>query len=192
MEYWRRSYDCGRAYQRQVILWLAGRIVPDSLDVDASLMIEAFEPDLYGLRYMYNRYRQLALPEQLTPLLTALGREAAEEARLAMDESRMDEAAEYWLEAVTMYVEMEDYAAGLACAEEACRCNPNDFRARYKLGSLLADEGRLAEAEGHLSWCYQRRPDHVPLRNLLRDIKTVKFGGGRLTTVPGRMPTKYY
>ena len=192
MEYWRRSYECGRAYQRQVILWLAGRIMPESLDVDASLMIEAFEPDLYGLRYMYNRYRQLALSEELTPLLVALGRKAAEEAQLATDESRMDEAAEYWLEAMAMYVEMDDYAAGLDCAEKACRCNPHDFRVRYKLGCLLADEGRLAEAEEHLAWCYQRRPDHIPLRNRLLEMKTIKFGGGRLTTNPGRMQTRFH
>ncbi len=192
MEYWRRSYDCGRAYQRQVILWLAGRIMPESLDVDASLMIEAFEPDLYGLRYMYNRYRQLALPERLTPLLVALAQEAAEEARLATDESRMNEATDFWLEAMTMHVEMYDYNRGLDCAREACRCNPHDFRARYKLGCLLADGGQLAEAEEHLVWCNQRKPAHIPLRNRLLELKTAKYGGGRVTTNPGMMPTRYH
>jgi O-antigen ligase/tetratricopeptide (TPR) repeat protein len=191
LEYWRRSYDCGRAYQRQVILWLAGRIVPEALDEDAALMIEVFEPDLYGLHYMYNRYRQLALPERLTPLLKALGEKAEEEARLAMKESRVEEAAEYWLEAMAVHVDMHDDAGGLACAEEAFGCNPHDFRARYKLGCLLADQGRLAEAEEHLDWCYQRRPDQIPLKNRLMEIRTIKFGGGRLTAGPGARPAPY-
>jgi O-antigen ligase/tetratricopeptide (TPR) repeat protein len=192
LEYWRRSYDCGRAYQRQVIIWLAGRIVPDSLGEDASLMIDLFKPDLYGLRYMYSRYRQLALPDQLTPLLAALGEKAKEEAQLAEDESRMEEATEYWLEAMATHVEMEDYAGGLACAEEAVGCNPHDFRARYKLGCLLADQGRLAEAEEHLDWCKQRSPDHIPLKNRLMEIKTIKFGGGRLRNNPSRMAARYH
>ena len=191
LEYWRRSYGCGRANQRQVIVWLAGRVVPDSLGEDASLMIEVFKPDLYGLRYMYSRYRQLALPEQLTPLLAALGEKATEEARLASEESRMEEAAEYWLEAMTMHVEMDDYDGGIDCAKEALGCNPHDFRARYKLGCLLADRGRLAEAEEHLDWCFQRRPDHIPLKNRLMEIRTIKFGGGRLTNNPGGMPARY-
>ena len=191
LEYWRRSYDCGREYQRQVILWLAGRIIPDSPGEDASLMLEMFQPDLYGLRYMYNRYRQLALPDQLTSLLTAREQEAAQEARLAMDESRMEDAAEYWLEAMAMRLDMNDHAGGLAHAKEAQRCNPHDFRTRYKLGCLLADQGRLAEAEEHLDWCFQRSPDHIPLKNRLMEIRTIKFRGGRTATRPGKMPARY-
>ena len=191
LEYWRRSYDCGRAYQRQVIRWLAGRIVPNSLGEDASLLIEVFEPDLYGLRCMYNRYRRLALPGELTPLLTARSQKAREDALLAMKESRLEEASEYWLEAMSMRVEMDDYVGGLTCAQEAYRCNPHDFRARYKLGCLLAGQGRLAEAEEHLDWCFQRRPDHIPLKNTLLEIRKIKFGGGRRMANPGRMPDRY-
>jgi len=191
LEYWRRSYDCGRAYQRQVILWLAGRIIPDSLGQDALLLIDVFEPDLYGLRYMCKRYRQLATPEQLTPLLTARAQKAVEEARLAMQQSRMEDATDYWLEAMAMHVDMNDYAGGLDRAREAVHCNPHDYRARYKVGCLLADQGYLAEAEEHLDWCFQRRPGHAALKNRLMKIRTIKFGGGRMTNNPGRMPPRY-
>ena len=172
LDFWQRSYRCGPPYQQQLIEWMVGRTNPDALDQEIGFLIDTFEPDYDGLRMMYHRYCRIAEAERITPLLIAVAEKAVEEAGAARAESRTEDAAECWLEAMVMYMEMKDLRGSIYCAEQAVASNPNNFRARYKLGHLLADAGRLAEAEEHLDWCYQRKPNHIPLRNMLRELKT--------------------
>jgi O-antigen ligase/tetratricopeptide (TPR) repeat protein len=190
LDFWRRSFRSGPAYQRQLIEWMAGRTNPDALDQEIGFLIDTFEPDYDGLRTMYHRYRRVAEAERITPLLMAVAKKAVEEAGRARAESRMEDASECWLEAMVMSMEMKDFGGSLYCAEQAAACNPSSFRARYKLGHLLADCGRLAEAEKHLDWCYQRKPNHIPLRNLLREVKTRLYDrDGILATPPSWRPS---
>ncbi len=187
IDYWKRSFRAGPMYQRQMINWFAGRLPAETLDQEIQFFLDTFEPDLYGLKYMVHRYRQIAPPEKLAPLLTAYARRSIEAAGRAGAQSQSFEAAQHWLDAMAMYVEMGDTEQAARCAWTASQIDPNNFRAHYKLGFLLADAGHFAQAEEHLAWCNRRKPNLIPLKNKLLEVKKHILDPHGLTADPGRV-----
>ena len=58
IDYWQRSFRSGRTQQKQLIGLLADR-------VPVAFILETFAPDLYALRILHARYRELDQPEPL-------------------------------------------------------------------------------------------------------------------------------
>jgi tetratricopeptide (TPR) repeat protein len=166
LSFWQRSFRCGRVYQRQMIDWLAGRTHPDNLDDEIQFFLQAFDPDLYVLRYLCRRYGEIALPEQTVALRLAYGEALEAEAENVQGK----EAATRWLEAAAIYSEMGGNERSLLCAQNAFDCDPNSFYARRKLAGCLVENGRSAEAETHLRWCLKRKPDNKTLKNMLMAV----------------------
>jgi uncharacterized protein HemY len=49
----------------------------------------------------------------------------------------------------------------------ALALEPNDFRIRHALGTLLCGRQQFDEAEQHLRWCIERRPNDEQLKVFL-------------------------
>jgi tetratricopeptide (TPR) repeat protein len=138
---------------------------------------------------MSNRYRQIAPPEQRISLHAAHAEAARVAAETAARQARMAEAAEYWFEAMVLYDGVRQASQALACGRNSLRCDPNHFRARYKLGLVLTELGQLAEAEEHLEWCAQRKPGHLPIKNRLLEVKKRQLDRQGLLATPQALPS---
>lgn len=163
---WRRSYDCGRPYQSQLIKFLAGRTHPDHLDAEIQVILQTFEPDFHGLQLILNTYRPIAQPEQLTVLHYARAQAAAKEAAQAEPK----QAASLWLAAMQSYAAVGDMPRQLECGRAALRADSNQLAIRQALALCLADAHQYAEAEEHLRWCLRRKPNSRHLEAKLRDV----------------------
>jgi tetratricopeptide (TPR) repeat protein len=166
LQYWKRSFNSGRFYQRELMDRLIGRIGPENLDEEIRFFLEVFQPDLDAMRHMYRRYRRFAEPAQLARLRSAYALAAEAEAKTQSGEA----AADRWMEALSLYTEPDQSDRRLACARRAMAANPNSFSVRCHLAMALADSGRFAEAEEHLEWCLTQRPDNRVLQRKLREV----------------------
>jgi len=162
LAHWQESFRRGAVYQEQIINWLVGRVHPLDLQEEIRFFLDTFDPDLQALRLLELRYRKIAQPEQITPLSYTYARAAA----AAAGESKGQDAAGLWLEAMAQYGKLKVPADRLRCGRNALRSDPNSYRVREKLAHCLADLGEFAEAKEHLDWCLRRRPDHESLRKM--------------------------
>ncbi len=189
MDYWQRSFHSGRLHQKKLVEALAGR-------VPVAFLLQNFQPDLVAMRFLHAAYRRLGRPERLEQLrglyvqcCRAQGRNPTGDgaakawlqnelaqlrhtyALLAQTEAQGcngEEAAVTWLEARWLYRKLADSDQSLRCAENALRCDPNNYNARYALAECLCEHNQFAEAEGHLDWCLQRQPGNNKLLRLAR------------------------
>ncbi len=164
LDFWLKSYNAGPIYRRQLIDWTAGRI-------PLQFILSYFQPDLETLKYMQCRYLPIAEPAELTPLLEAIARAAATQAEAEKAGGRPEAAAECWLSAMSAYQDMLRPEDAVACGRHAVECDSHSFDARYRLGFLLSETGRYAEADEHLAWCSRAKPGNSKLKRRLTDVK---------------------
>jgi O-antigen ligase/tetratricopeptide (TPR) repeat protein len=182
LEHVHRAYRAGRPYQRRLICDLIGATPVQGLGAMIGFLIDEFHPSVDILRTMYHaaieferaeRFAMLAPADrlaawsdvraQLAPLREHLAQSAETEAATKSG----TEAARLWLDAARCYRESAD-ARAVACARRAVRCDPNEYDVRYEAALCLIDARELAEAEPHVQWCLERRPDD---RALVRRFK---------------------
>ncbi|MCR4412028.1 MAG: O-antigen ligase family protein [Thermoguttaceae bacterium] len=173
LEHLHRAYQAGRPYQQRLIRDLIAATPVQGLGAMIGFLIDEFHPNVDGLRAMYHaateferaeRFAMLAPADrpaalgevraQLAPLRAGLARWAETEAATRSG----TEAARLWLDAARCYRELAD-ARAADCARRAVRCDPNQYDARHEAALCLIDARELAEAEPHVQWCLQRRPD---------------------------------
>jgi len=167
MQYWQHSFRCGRKHQLKLIELLAGR-------VPVGFLLEGFQPDLVALRMLHKEYSRFHLPEDLTQLRRCYAGAALAKAR-TLDEE--EDAAQAWLEAGWLYHLLEQSDRALDCARNAFARNPNDYNVRHAMALRLADQQQFAEAETHVDWCLQRRPNDKRLQDLRRRIVVGRIDG---------------
>ena len=119
------------------------------------MVVREFQPDWTALRTLYFRAQQRGQPEQLVWLRRRCAEQAEADARLTRGEA----AAELWNEARKFYAANQEGDRAFECAKNAVASDPNDFAARYGFGLALLEQGQPEEAESHLRWCLQRRPN---------------------------------
>ena len=164
LDFWMKSFAAGAIYQRQLIDWMAGRVAVE-------FILAQFQPNLDMLKYMRTRYDASVDGGATPPLLQAIAQAAIDEARAHTEEGDDEIASLCWFDAMSAYVDMDRFVDAADCGLKAAECNPHDFDVRYRLGFLLADMGRFAEADEHLSWCRRTKPGHVKLKSRLADVK---------------------
>ena len=76
-------------------------------------------------------------------------------------------AADLWLEAHRLAVEMHDHVQAWQYAEQHWPPMRPDFSVRLAVGRVSARPERPAEAEQHFKWCLDRKPDDRQLRAAL-------------------------
>lgn len=177
LDYARQAFQGDVAFKRRLIDDLIGHTAPEGIEPMAEFIIKEFQPDLTGLSFLLAACKPRATPEQLLPLRRYYAQAAASEARAA----RGEQAARQWLLASRLYVEMRDGQRALECARGAQASLPSAFETRRALALRLVDQGLLAEAESHLRWCLQQKPDDAALRKSYQQTLAKRFdreGGG--------------
>jgi hypothetical protein len=151
----RRSFQSGRHYQRRLIEDLVARTPQEALEEMIQVVVRWFQPDLEALRSLYANAQSRGRPEQLVWLQRHCAERAEADARSTCGEV----AARLWNEARQGYGAIGDSVRAGQCAQSAVASDPQSFEARYGLGLMLLTHGRPSEAEPHLRWCVQRRPN---------------------------------
>ena len=166
LAYWKRSFLCGREHQKRLIALLAGRVPLD-------YVLKNFEPDVYAMRFLHARYRQF---EESDPIeLERFRRHYVQILQIEADKLDGEQAAGLWLEGRWVNDLLGELDAAVECGRNAMRYDPNNFDVRYGLGMSLWKQMNYAEAEKHLSWCVQRRPNNAQLLDLRRQVNHLKI-----------------
>jgi len=155
LELARRSFQSGRRHQRRLIADLIGRTPAEVLEDMIRVVVREFHPDLEAMRTLCESARGRGRPEQLV----WLRHRCAEQAESDAKSTRGENAARLWNEARQFHAAIGDAARAFECAKSAVASNPDSFEARYGLGLTLLEQGRPDEAEPHLRWCLQQRPN---------------------------------
>ena len=164
LELSKQGFRCGRRYQRELICNLVANVPAEGMQAMVDFIVTQLQPDLDGLRSLYDACSQRAGAE----LLEAICRYRAERAECEARNRSGDDALTLWLEAQQLRTQMNDGPKALECARCALECDCNNFRARCQLASCLLDQGLFAEAEQQLHWCLQRSPGEASLANKLK------------------------
>ncbi|MEN6405911.1 MAG: O-antigen ligase family protein [Thermoguttaceae bacterium] len=175
LEYSKRVFQVGHRQQRQYLLALASHLPAENLPVAADFLAREFHPDRSMSRFLYDLCVKRCPADQLT----SLTQYAVEQARQDALTLKGHDAAVAWLEANDFYRRLQDADAALQCAHNAVRCDPNHYPARLRLGLDLLDQQQFAEAESHLRWCRQRKPNDRNVENKLREAFKGQLDGQR-------------
>jgi tetratricopeptide (TPR) repeat protein len=192
VDYWRQAFQRSAVHRAQIIECLAGR-------VPIAHLLAAFHPDLDALRAFHARYAKWAEPAQSAALCqvyhqctgnAALGGDDDQAAARGWIDDQLGElrraylgeaqaeaarlqgaaAARAWLEAASLCGQMGDRSGELEAVERAARADPSQFPARYEAARCLVAAARYADAQPHLNWCLQRRPNDARLHALLHEV----------------------
>ena len=159
LDHARQAFHREDAFQKRLIDDLIGHAPAPGIPPMAEFIMKEFEPDIAGTSYLLQTCKKRARPEDLV----SLRQRCATAAEAAARDADGNAAAKNWLLARQIHVELRDGARALECARRAYEALPGDYHVRRTLAMSLAAEGQFAEAQDHLRWCLQRRPDDAPL-----------------------------
>lgn len=179
---WQAAFRSGPWYRERLLRFLVGRAPPELVDHEIAFLLDTFDPDLESLRLMYRLYRRRFPAEVLGRLQRAY--ETAIASELSQEGHSPKERSELWLESHFLERDAGNAVAALRSAQEAVRCDPNNYRARYYLAMSLEEAGRYAEAEEHLRWCVLRRPGHRALQKRLEAVSQKRLEAERMARAP--------
>jgi len=170
-ECWRRALRAGETTQRHLIdLWV-------SAGVPAQVILAEFRPDPGVVRLMEPRYRKVGDDLQYRAILE-YHRQLADEMLPTMTG---ETASQLCLELFDVQRQLGDSTAACRALERGIELAPNDFAMRSALGSYLAEREQYAEAEPHLRWCVERRPNDDQIKSLLAIAVKGRIDGARVS-----------
>ena len=149
-----RLLRCGKQHQRRWIERLVRNTAAEAMPDMFQAFVQTFQPDAETLRILVASGQTRARPDQLVWLRLQYAERAAQKAQT----QRGIVAASWWCEAQKNYAATGKTAQALQCARNAATADPQNFEARWAMGTLLLGDGRPREAEPHLRWCVERRP----------------------------------
>jgi O-antigen ligase/tetratricopeptide (TPR) repeat protein len=164
-EYHKRAYRWGRPQQRRIVSDRLASTPTESLPLVIADVLREFQPDLEIARFLYAGCESRCPREQLAPLIGYCAR-AAENEAAAMSGS---EAANTLVMAHQFHKQLGDNEAALRCVRTALQCDSGSYSAHYYLGRCLLSQSQFAEAETHLRWCLQRKPNDKGLEEIVRE-----------------------
>jgi len=155
MEFWRQSFGRSRQDKQRVIELLAGQIPVQAFP-------ELFELDTEALGLLVDRYRELQRSQEIGFLITRY----ADALEADVEQLAPTEAAKSWLKIHHLRLESGDAPRAARCLGQALKCDASNFDVRHRAGVWLYEHGDYANAAKHLTWCAQRRPENVKLREM--------------------------
>ncbi len=164
-EYLRRAFRYGREQQQKIISDRVAAASVDGLPAVIADLLREFRLDLENANFLDSICANRCSPEQLAPLVQYRAERTEAEAAAAGD---AEDAAQLWLAASELRHQLHDDDRSLQCLRNAAQRAPGEFTAQYELGKCLLRQSQFAEAEMHLRWCLQRRPDNSNVEACLR------------------------
>ncbi len=160
MSYWSAVFKSGADQRAELIEFLVARRV----SIDAVIM--QFQPDLETVRMLDVAYRPLLSPDQLEPLL----RHYLLVGECAASEHVEEDAAPLWSELSEVHLRLGQTDRSLRCLRRAAAGRPDDYALRSRLGMRLLEGREYSEAEMHLKWCAQHKPEDEAMQELLGTV----------------------
>jgi O-antigen ligase len=165
-DYLKRAFACGPQQQQRIMTDRVAAASQELLPDVINGLLQEFQPDLDGARFLYGICARRCTPAQLTPLIQYQVDQAERQASTMQGVK----AAEVWLAAVALYNQLNDSDAALRCAQAAVEADSSSYNAHYHLGLCLLRQPQSVEAKPHFEWCLQRRPNDQELKGYLREI----------------------
>jgi tetratricopeptide (TPR) repeat protein len=156
VEMTRAAFHRSLAYRTKVIRNYAAILPVDDF-------VKLFQPGLPELATLYVFYEKQRMPQQQR----LAGAIYADHLMNAARQEEGDSAADLWWQASQICRQIAQPQPALQCGEAALRYAPNRLEIRRHLTDCLLDVEQFADAEKHLRWCLNRRPnDATLLKNL--------------------------
>ena len=153
---WKEAFRGGTTIRQRIIPTLAPVVTPEEL-------ISAFEPDLNGLRDIFDYYRAEATKEETRRVALLYVEELESQAGLMSAET----AADLWYDAQFVYSTLGMTDRAVMAARRAIEHQPTEYRNHFACALRLREAGRIEEAVYELRWCQARRPDDATLQQAL-------------------------
>jgi O-antigen ligase/tetratricopeptide (TPR) repeat protein len=167
LNYLRRASRSGRRHQQYVLSQLLEHTPPEAIEEMIDLVIGQLDPDIEGLEVVHRLAARRGRPDQLVRLREHFAKRSEAEARSAAG----PRAAGLWMQAHRLYRDLGNPADARRCAGSAQACGgAGEYEARYGQALCLIELGQFAEADRHLQWCLQRKPDSASLRDLAKQV----------------------
>lgn len=154
--HWKKAFHGEREVQDELVRELAG-VIP------AGGLLEALAPDQRGLDALLNHYKRIGEVDSAKVIAAYYTRYLIERLESDPDHDKLWSLNK--LSTLHEFLGSPDEAIRLA--QEAARFAPSNFDLKLRLGRLLVNTGRFAEAQVELKWCIRHQPGHTELRELL-------------------------
>jgi len=181
LTYAKMAYQAGPGQQQRFIRDMAEATATEKLPEVIDFLLREFQPDLPCLRLLQEISAKRCSIELLTPLMTYRVQKVEAEAA----EMNACKAVSLWIEAQCLHCQMHNDADALRCARQAVRGDAGNYEARSLLASRLVEQGKYSEAETHLRWCLQRKPNDANVQQVFRAALKGQLDGPRRTASEG-------
>jgi tetratricopeptide (TPR) repeat protein len=168
---WSRAMHIRGSHRVHIAQSLAGRL-------PVAETVALFAPQWDTLPEFWRTY-QSASPDEAAALVDYARQQAERESAAA----RAEKAVFIWRSLAQMEREAGQADAALASLQRACSVAPEDFASRKLLGLELCAQNRPDEAESHLRWCRDRRPDDPAVDAALMHIGRERYAASQDTTI---------
>ncbi len=158
--HWKKCFPIPGRHQKEIIYLMASSGVP------ARAFLEMFSPTWQTLREVWDQYRRVGDPEQLTEIVSYARAQTIKESQAKPARS----VCYLWYWQSEMYKQIDRPIEALTCLQRAYACDPTIFFVRCGLARGLKANGQFVEAESHARWCLARRPNDTALRAMLEEI----------------------
>ena len=156
LAHWKKAFHGERDVQDELVRELSA-VIP------ANDLLNTLAPDLRGLEALLSHYKEVRDVESAKVVATYYAHFLAQQLHSAPGLDRL------WAfrKLSRLHEDLDAPNDALRFAREASVLAPADFNLKLRLGRLLVNSGRFAEAQVELQWCARHQPDHAEIRKLL-------------------------
>lgn len=160
MELWKSAFRSGQTIRGRIISAVAFHAPPQEI-------LDVFQPDLAGLRDLFEYYRARELPEQLAIVGQRYASELEQRASLMAGRP----AGELWYDAQGVHQAIGNVEESADAAKKAVLAQPGEYKNHFACALRMRDAGRLEDAVREFKWCASRKPDDTTLPRVVAQIQ---------------------
>ena len=126
-----------------------------------------FQPDLAGLRDLFEYYRSRKLAEQMSVVGEQYVIELEQRAALMAGAP----ASELWYDAQGVHQALGNVQESADAAKKAVLAQPGEYKNHFACALRMRDAGRLEDAVREFKWCASRRPQDATLPRVVAELQ---------------------
>ena len=159
LEMWKSAFKKG-SIRKRIIDAIGFQSPPHEL-------LALFEPDIHGLRDIFEYYRR----NNLKPQMNFVGRQYVIEVERQAQLMTGEVAADLWLDAQFAYEQLGQIEDAATAAKNAVIAQPSSYKSHFACACRMRDAGQLEEAIREFEWCRSRKPDNSELPIVIAQLK---------------------
>ena len=157
---WKDAFRRGSRVRKRVISAITGYVSVEEI-------VSVFEPDLAGLRDLFEHYRRSEMQSAMAYVGEFYVAELERQAKLY---SGM-RAGQLWFDAQFVHATLGNLDDAVRAAENAVLAQPSEYRNHYACALRLRDAGQWEDAAKQFRWCQQRKPENKELPIVINELK---------------------